>query len=194
MDSHATACYLLPMRQPSLAVAAIAVAVCAVAISGCDRSLLGLPAVAVSATSPDGAVTAYVRNHPSIDPPSQSLWMRLADGRDVQASKLAPDQDWSNLVAWSADSTRAGFLVQDSRLALVDASSGRVLGWTHLVEDRLDYPTAEVARDLALSADGAHASYRVCKRASRVLGVSEAEADASCGPIVTKALLAEAHP
>jgi hypothetical protein len=165
-------------------------AIAVMLVAGCTRAQLGLPATPVSASSPDGSLTAYVRNHPSIDPPSQSLWLRLADGREVELAQLAEDQDWSNVIVWSADGTRVGFLVQDSRLALADANAGRIVGWTILVEDHRDYPTAELVKDLSLSADGREASYRVCRRPSTVRRVSQAEADASCGPIIVRALRA----
>jgi hypothetical protein len=80
--------------------------------------------------------------------------------------------------------------VQDSRLALADANAGRIVGWTMLVEDHRDYPTAELVKDLSLSSDGREASYRVCRRPSTVRRVSQAEADASCGPIIVRALRA----
>jgi len=59
--------------------------------------------------SPDGRVVAFVRNHPNVDPPDQSLWLKDSNGRATELTRLAPDADWCNLIVWSSDSTRVTF-------------------------------------------------------------------------------------
>jgi len=62
--------------------------------AGCSSYQLGLPRVAAARQSPDGHYRAIVRNHPSIDPPEQSLWLGADDGSDAeQILKLSGDQD-----------------------------------------------------------------------------------------------------
>jgi hypothetical protein len=156
--------------------------------AGCARAQLGLPRTPVSVASPDGTMTAYVRNHPNIDPPSQSLWLRRADGGDVKLVALSGDHDWCNLIVWSADSSRVGFLVQDAKLAIVDAATARVEGWTWLVNDHFDYPPAERVTDLAMSSDGREATYRICPRWPSSAGPPS---DDACLAPVTRALLTD---
>jgi hypothetical protein len=156
--------------------------------AACDRARLGIPGTALSLSSPDGTRVAYVANHPSLDPPSQSLWLRTPDGRNVKLVQLSEDQDWCNRIVWSPDGARVGFLVQDSRLALVEAATAKVVSWTVLVDDDRDYPTAEVVTDLGLSQDGLEATYRICPRASA------AAASPACGSVRSRRLVSTAAP
>lgn len=42
----------------------------------------GLPREPLSVTAPDRGKTAFVRNHPNIDPPDQSIGLRDAEGSE----------------------------------------------------------------------------------------------------------------
>jgi len=136
------------------------------ATSACSREQLGLPRVALEVASPDGRKVASVRNHPEIDPPNQSLWLKRADGERVEVAKLGADQDWCKTIVWSADSSRVGYLVQDARLVVADSASGEVVFDRWLVPEPRAYPTQEEATKLRLSADGSEATFRRCTRRS----------------------------
>jgi hypothetical protein len=136
--------------------------------AGClTREQWGLPREPVSATSPDGRLTAFVHRHPSIDPPDLSIGVRDERGREVEIQRLGADSDWCHVVIWSADNSRVGFLAQDARLVLVDAREARVVSETWLVRQD-GYPTTKVAADLSLSSDGKRVSFRPCERAKRL--------------------------
>src|SRR5664279_1229255 len=134
----------------------------AAATSACDRLSTG---VHVSVRSPDGTVTAIVLNHPTIDPPDQSLNLQPSGGSRLRLRQLSPDQDWCHQVFWSADSSTVVFLVQDARM-LAYSRSGVLLADQWLVNDA-GYPTPEVAWGFAIAADGAAASFRPCRRPGR---------------------------
>ncbi|MGZ8868402.1 MAG: hypothetical protein ACXW2P_08660 [Thermoanaerobaculia bacterium] len=136
---------------------------CALFLLRCDKEQLGLPRVALSVTSPDGRAVAFVRNHPSIDPPEQSVWLSV-DGRARQLRRLGPDSDWCNTIVWSADGSTVGFLVQDARLLTFDRASGQFVSEKWLTKWQGEYPPHNVAVNLGLSADGREAIYRECGR------------------------------
>ncbi len=73
-------------------------------LTACGREVLGLPRASISVASPDQSAVAFVRNHPTIDPPAQSLWLRDEHG-ETQLRQLAPDFDWCNTIVWSGDGT-----------------------------------------------------------------------------------------
>jgi len=133
---------------------------------GCSLSWrnLGIPRVALEETSPDGTYVAQVRNHISIDPPLQSLWMAERDGRNAtRVLKLSGDQDWCDQIVWSGDGSTVAFLVQGAWIVVYDAYTRqqRVREW--LVEQD-GYPTLHEVRELKLGTDGSVATYRVCRR------------------------------
>lgn len=140
--------------------------------AGCSPRQLGLPRVALAVASPDGGTTAWVRNHVELDPPSQSLWLRSADGDEIQLRRLAPDQDWCDTIVWSADGSRVAFLVQQGRLLVADVT-GRVVVERWLVPSPRGSPPRERVEELALSPDGSRASFRRCSRTGS--GCSEPE-------------------
>ena len=123
--------------------------------TGCDRAMFGLPRTAASAVSPNGRLTAYVRNHVSIDPPNQSLWLKGLDGRSIQLRTLGEDSQWCKQIVWSADSGTVAFLVEDlggATLVVVNAIKGQVTDSNRLQGQRIG--------NLSLSADGSEASYQ----------------------------------
>jgi hypothetical protein len=54
------------------------VLVFAVATFACDAAQLGWPPVPLRVPSADGRFVAFVRNHPDLDPPNQSLWLQAS--------------------------------------------------------------------------------------------------------------------
>lgn len=128
---------------------------------------LGQRDVAVSAASPDGRYRALVRNHVSLDPPAQSLWIAPANGDARMVRKLSEDQDWCKVVVWSANATRVAFLVQDARLLVVDPRSAALVADRWLV-DQDGYPPSHEVKDLSLSPDGTSARFRACRRATGI--------------------------
>lgn len=141
---------------------------CMGAAAGClHADQWGLPREPLAVRSPDGRLTAYVRNHPNIDPPDQSIGLRDAEGRETDILTLGPDSDWCDTAVWSADSSTAGFLVQHARLVLVDARSARVTTQVWLVPQD-SYPTTRMVTDLQLSVDGRSVTFRSCQRSTWV--------------------------
>jgi len=85
-----------------------------------------------------------VRNHPSPDPPEQSLWLGTGNGSDAeQIRKLSADQDWCHVIEWAGDSRSVAFLVQDARLILVDATTKEIRVDRWLVHQD-GYPPSQV--------------------------------------------------
>jgi hypothetical protein len=123
----------------------------------------GLPREPLSVGSPDRRMTAFVHNHPNIDPPDQSIGLRDAEGSEREILRLGPDSDWCDTAVWSADSSTVGFLVQDARLVVVDARSARVTTQVWLVPQD-GYPTSRVATELRLSGSGRSVTFRPCQR------------------------------
>lgn len=106
--------------------------------------------------SPNGALDASVRNHWSIDPPAQSLWLD-----DTRIATLGEDVDWCNTIVWSSDGGTAGYLVQDAKLIAVDAATRRIVSTQWLVA-RDGYPTSQEVRELQI--DGKVARFKRCQR------------------------------
>ena len=148
-------------RQLFIRALAFALAASAVA---CSARQLGFPRTPVSATSPDDTHIAVVRNHPDIDPPSQSIWVGPRDGIARRIAQLAPDLDWCNMIVWSPDSSTVAFLIQDVRLITVDAATQIVISDKSLTAWRGEYPPDQMAVDLTLDARGTEARFRVCDR------------------------------
>jgi hypothetical protein len=126
-----------------------------------------LPRIAVEVTSPDARYRAFVRNHASIDPPSQSLWITGERGEPNPVMRLAEDRDWCDSVVWSDDSRAVAFLVQGARLILVDAASRQVRVDRWLV-DRRGYPPSHVVTGLSLGQHGSEARFTDCVRGTAV--------------------------
>lgn len=132
-----------------------------VVLAGC--TLEGRPRVDLETPSPDGTITAFVKNHYTIDGPDQSIWLRFGDGSKKKLQRLAADQDWCSLIVWSGDSSRVGFLIQDAHLFAYDSGTGDLVADEWLVEQD-GYPPTYRVRNLALSEEGRRVSFRRCRR------------------------------
>lgn len=137
-------------------------------LAGCTKAnQWGLPRVAAVVVSPDGRLRAEVRNHPSIDPPKQSLWLvETETDRRYRLARLGEDTGWCQSISWSGDSSKVAFVLQDAYLALYDAASHQRLAEVWLVENNA-YPTSREIVDLRLNSDGSQAEYRTCRRQDR---------------------------
>ncbi len=133
--------------------------------AACSRAQVGLPRVAASAASPNGRYRAFVRNHPNIDPPAQSLWLSSDVDGGAQVRTLSEDQDWCHVIAWAGDSQSVAFLVQDARLIVVDAVTRRTRADRWLVAQD-GYPPSQMVTELALSHDGMSVRFKECGRAT----------------------------
>ena len=129
--------------------------------SGC--TLEDRPRIDLETPSPDGAMTAFVKNHYTIDGPDQSIWLRYGDGSTKMLRRLSADQDWCGIIVWSGDGSRVGFLIQDARLLIYDAAAAEVTIDTWLVPQD-GYPPTYRVRTLELSADGREVTFRSCRR------------------------------
>ena len=122
------------------------------------------PAVVLDLPSPDGKRIAEVHSHWSIDPPAQSLWLRLSrEGESWKLANLEPDVDWCNEIVWSPDSSRVGFLIRGARLDVYDARKGDRLESITLVEPD-GYPGSREARAVRFLEDGSGVRFRECVR------------------------------
>lgn len=113
--------------------------------------------------SPDAAFVAAVRNHPSVDPPNQSVWLQREGLGWVRLARLGEDTHWSNAIVWSEDSTRVAFLVQEASAMVFEAPTARLLSTIQLVAED-GYPTTRSVRELQFSKDGASLDATVCSR------------------------------
>jgi hypothetical protein len=129
----------------------------------CEAAQLGWPSVPLLVPSPDGRVAAFVRNHPNIDPPDQSLWLKNSTGRATELTRLAPDADWCSLIVWSSDSQRVAFLVSDAIVYVFDSRSHAQVFAGFVGRRSWDQPPRYTLHDLALSADGASVTFRECE-------------------------------
>lgn len=126
--------------------------------------LAGCGNVVLDAQSPDGTRRAEVYSRWSIDPPAQSLWLRLSrEAEPVKLATLAQNLDWCNEIVWSADSSRVGFLIRGSRLDIYNARNGRLLEKITLVEPD-GYPGSREARSVRFLKDGTGVQFRECVR------------------------------
>jgi len=130
----------------------------------CTAEQLGFPRVPVRAVSPDGRYVAFVRNHPELDPPNQSLWLGPIDGRAVQVQRVPPDAWTCERIAWAADSSRVAFVMAEAVVQVYEAASARRIysGWVG--RRSWDQPPGFILRDLSLTADGSAAIFRECVR------------------------------
>jgi WD40 repeat protein len=155
----------MELRKSLAAFAFVAV----LAAVGCSREMLGLPRTPMSATSPDGKWVAFARNHPTIDGPDQSIWLRPAGGSGVQLRKLGGDAEWISAIAWSADSRRVAFLTMDAVIDIYDTATRKQIASGHIRQPNGSYPPKYAVRDVSLSADGATITYVPCERNPYVL-------------------------
>ena len=148
-------------RQVAVSIVAILTAV------ACSRQQWGFPRMAVRAASPDGRFLAFVRNHPTVDPPDQSLWLQATEGQATRVALVPPDALWCDRIAWSADSRRVAFVIADAIVQVYDAPT-RTRAFSGFVGRRSwDTPPSYVLRDVSLSTDGRAITFRECERTWR---------------------------
>jgi hypothetical protein len=140
------------------------VSVLASAALACEAAQLGWPAVPLRVPSPDGRVIAFVRNHPNVDPPDQSLWLQASNSQATELTRLAPDADWCNFIVWSADSRRVAFLVSDAVVYVYDGRSHAQVFSGFVGRRSWDTPPRYILQDLALSSEGSSVTFRECER------------------------------
>jgi hypothetical protein len=145
----------------------VAIAVLAGATLACDVAQLGWPRIPLRVPSPDGRFVAFVRNHPNLDPPDQSLWLQASNGAATELRRLAPDADWCNRIVWSSDSRRVAFLVSDAIVHAYDGQSHAQVFSGFVGRRSWDTPPRYVLQDLALSPDGSSVTFRECERTWR---------------------------
>jgi hypothetical protein len=107
---------------------------------------------------------AYARNHPTLDGPDQSVWLRSASGSAVQLRKLGADSEWITAIVWSVDSRRIAFLTMDAVLDVYDVASRSRLASGYVLPNRGDYPPRYAVRDVSFSIDGGAVTFLPCER------------------------------
>lgn len=128
---------------------------------GCSRSNFGLPQVALAVDSPDGGYRATVRNHISLDPPRQSLWLEQVGGGRRWLRNLAEDQEGCDQAIWTPDGRHVAFVVQGLEVLLYSVPDGDLVQRTELAPRTLGTPSLR-AFDLRLSEDGSVLTFRLC--------------------------------
>lgn len=131
--------------------------------AGCSRRQLGLPQVALAVDSPDGGHRAVVRNHPSIDPPRQSLWLERVSGGRQWLRDLSEDQDGCDQAVWSPDGRRVAFVVQGIELLVYSVPDGELVQRSRPRTDGSSPPSPHVA-ELRFTEDGSALDFRLCSR------------------------------
>jgi hypothetical protein len=133
-------------------------------VGACSKAQLGFPRIPVSVESPDHRFVAFVRNHPSVDPPSQSLWIRDPLMGEKMLRTLFPDVEWCEQIVWSSDSQHVAFLIEEAEVEVYDTIAKRLQRPIWLVPRREEYPPAAVVRNVSLSAGGRELTFRTCPR------------------------------
>ncbi len=95
--------------------------------------------IAEASTSPDGRFGAFVKEHFSIDPPNQSLWIKEnRSGKATRIAKLPEDVDSIRDIRWSSDSKIVlfntywclyGVRVADGRTKRIEKEATKRKGW-----------------------------------------------------------------
>jgi hypothetical protein len=155
----------MPRRWSRLFVAALAA--CA---SACELTHF-LPHTLATAVSPDGRHTAIVRRAFSIDPPDDHLFIATKGQAERNVLNLGPDVDWCRSIVWSPDSRKAGFVINDEQLAIVDAETGRLDVRMILTGDSCCGSAQYEAQRVAFNEDATEVSFDRVQRATiRVRG------------------------
>lgn len=131
---------------------------------GCSREQWGFPRVPLRATSPDGRFVAFVKNHPSIDPSNQTLWIQPPAGDAIKVAAVPPDAFWCDRIVWSADSRRVAFVIADAIVQAYDVESSALVFSGFVGRRSWDTPPRYILRDVSLSADGRQITFRECER------------------------------
>lgn len=130
----------------------------------CTPLQWGIPGVAASATSDDGRYVAFVRNHPDIDPWHQTAWLGTTSEPATKLDDL-PGGAWScDGIIWSPGGERVGFLISSSILRVYDVATKSLVYSGFIGRESRATPPRWVVQDVALSADGARATFRQCER------------------------------
>ena len=157
-------------------IAALLVGATAAGLCACQRARDFLPSTHTVSVAPDGRTRAFVRQHFSIDPPADHLYVVPPAGTPRHLMALAPDQDWSRAIVWSPDSRRVGFLINDQRLAVFDARSFELEAMLLLVSDDSHEARSVTLADSEVSFDVVQrAAVHVSQRDGRVLQAHAAQ-------------------
>jgi hypothetical protein len=130
----------------------------------CEAAQIGLPAIALKVPSPRGNAVAFVRNHPAIDPPNQTLWLERDGQAAVKLADLPADTFWCDRIVWSDDGQRVAFVVADAIVQIFDVESANPIYSGFVGTRSWDTPPRFILRDVALSQDGSIVSFRECER------------------------------
>lgn len=138
---------------------------CALAlVAGCSAEDLGYPRVASASQSPDLRYTVEIRNHPTIDPPEQSLWIGETNGQLRYVAGVASDTGWSGPCAWSQDSSLFAFVV-GAKVVVVEPTTGavRLEQWLIHREDHVSRSRNEI-RYIGFAQDSSAVVAQICTR------------------------------
>jgi len=120
--------------------------------------------VPVRAASPDGRFLAFVRNHPEIDPPNQTLWLQPAGGPAVPLAQVPPDAFTCNLIVWSLDSRRVAFVIQDAIIQVFEAETSTTAAkGTYPHPSRAPRPRRLRSRTFSLRSSGRNVAARAAE-------------------------------
>jgi hypothetical protein len=145
------------------AIAALIVVFVAATVAFAAGWFLGARRTVLGAVSPNRDAVAYVFEARCAAGLCQSLWV----GPDMKQAKMAEmlsgPAEQAGEVAWTADGSRVGFLVNGYQLRVFDGRSGANLGAMSLVVPD-GTPTTRIARGVTFSANGAAVTFDDCPR------------------------------
>jgi hypothetical protein len=124
---------------------------------------LGARRTALAALSPGRDAVAYVFEGRCAAGLCQSLWIGKDMKHATMAEMLSGPAEQAGEIAWTADGSRVGFLVNGYQLRVFDARSGANLGAVSLIEPD-GTPSSRIARGVTFSANGAAVTFDDCPR------------------------------
>lgn len=125
---------------------------------------LGARRTVLAAPSPGRDAVAYVFEARCAAGLCQSLWIGHNMKQATMVEMLSGPAEQAGEIAWTADGSRAAFMVNGYQLRLFDGRSGANLGAVSLVEPD-GFPSSRVARGVTFSTNGAAVTFDDCPRA-----------------------------
>lgn len=119
----------------------------------------------MSVTAPGKARVAFVRGSDCASAPCQTLWIGESRDNATRVASLEPGSERCTEIAWNADGTRVGFLVNGYQLRIHNAETLSPAGQIRLLEPD-GTPPARIARGVTFSENGRAVTFDDCPRTS----------------------------
>lgn len=146
------------------AIAALFAAFIVAIVSFAGGFFLGARRAVSVVESPARDAVAYVLEGRCAAGRCQSLWVGPDTRRASRVQALSGPSEEAGEIAWSADGSRVGFLINGYQLRVFDARSGASLGAVAVI-DPDGFPSSRIARGVTFSANGNAITFDDCPRA-----------------------------